>query len=110
MNKQIIAIGGGGFSSFANYSPKNLLIEEYILKQTGKTRPSICFIPTASGEAPKYIIDFYRAFGTFDYRASHFSLFDLPTADIEAFFLEKTPSMWVVVIPKACLHFGKNGS
>lgn len=89
MNKQIIAIGGGGFSSFGNYSPKNLLIEEYILKQTGKTRPSICFIPTASGEAPKYIIDFYRAFGTFDCRASHFSLFDLPTADIEAFFLEK---------------------
>ena len=88
-SKQIIAIGGGGFSRFGNYSPKNLLIEEYILKQTGKTRPSICFIPTASGEAPKYIIDFYRAFGTFDCRTSHLSLFDLPTSDIESFFLEK---------------------
>src|ERR1700722_9005940 len=87
--KQIIAIGGGGFSKFGDYSPKNLLIEEYILKQTGKERPSICFIPTASGEAPKYIVDFYRAFGTFDCRTSHFSLFEPPTADIEAFFLEK---------------------
>jgi dipeptidase E len=88
-NKQIIAIGGGGFSSFGKYSPKNLLIEEYILKQSSKARPAICFIPTASGEAPKYIIDFYRAFGTLDCRTSHFSLFDLPTADIESFFLEK---------------------
>ena len=37
----------------------------------------------------EYIIDFYRTFGTFDCRASHFSLFDPPTADFEAFFLEK---------------------
>src|ERR1700722_6853855 len=87
--KQIIAIGGGGFSQYGDYSPKNLLIEEYILKQTGKKHPSICFIPTASGEAPKYIVDFYRAFGSLDCRTSHFSLFELPTADIEAFFLEK---------------------
>jgi dipeptidase E len=88
-NRQIIAIGGGGFSSYGKYSPKNLFIEEYILKQTGKTHPAICFIPTASGEAPKYIIDFYRTFSNFDCRTSHFSLFDLPTADIESFFLEK---------------------
>lgn len=87
--KQIIAIGGGGFSKFGLYSPKNLLMEEYILKQTGKAHSSICFIPTASGEAPKYIIDFYRAFGTFNCRTSHFSLFDPPSTDFEAFLLEK---------------------
>ena len=88
-NKQIIAIGGGSFSRFGSYSPKNLLIEKYILKQISKERPAICFIPTASGEAPKYIVDFYRAFGTFDCRTSHFSLFEVPTTDMESFFLEK---------------------
>ena len=48
MNKErnIIAIGGGGFG-------RNLgegIIEEYILKQTKKKRPNICFIPTATGD------------------------------------------------------------
>lgn len=87
--KQIIAIGGGGFSKFGDYVPKNLLMEEYILKQTGKNQPSICFIPTASGDSPKYIVDFYKAFGTLSCRTSHFSLFEPPTSDIEAFLLEK---------------------
>ena len=58
IKQQIIAIGGGGFSKIGEYSPSNSLIEEYFLQQTGKTTPSVCFIPTASGEASKYIIDF----------------------------------------------------
>ena len=87
--QQIIAIGGGGFSKFGEYSPVNNLMEEYILKQTGKINPSVCFIPTASGEAPKYIIDFYRFFGSLECRPSHLSLFELPSANLESFILEK---------------------
>lgn len=88
IKQQIIAIGGGGFSKFGNYSPKNALIEKYILQQTGKTNPSVCFIPTASGEAPKYIVDFYRFFGTLECKPSHLSLFE-PPSNLESFILEK---------------------
>lgn len=87
--RQIIAIGGGGFSKYGAYSPINSLVEEYCLKQTKKNCPSICFIPTASGESEKYIIDFYRFFGQLNCKPSHLSLFDLPTSDLESFILEK---------------------
>jgi len=87
--KQIIAIGGGGFSKYGEYSPLNSLIEEYCLQQTRKSCPTICFIPTASGEAQKYIIDFYRFFGQLNCKPSHLSLFDLPSSDLESFILEK---------------------
>jgi dipeptidase E len=56
--RQIIAIGGGTFFG----DPTNLACERYILKQTGRRRPSICFIPTASAEPADYIAKFYEAF------------------------------------------------
>ena len=87
--KQIIAIGGGGFSKYGEYSPSNFLMEEYILKQTQKDNPRICFIPTASGEAPKYIVDFYRTFTNFSCKPTHLSLFEPPIQGIEAFILEQ---------------------
>ena len=40
MDKQIIAIGGGGFGR----NPGDGVIEQYILDQTGKEKPNICFI------------------------------------------------------------------
>ena len=43
--RQIIALGGGGFSM----EPDNPLLDLYILKQAKKVTPQICFIPTASG-------------------------------------------------------------
>ena len=44
--KQIIAIGGGGFGR----EIKELKIERYIVEQSSKKNPSICFIPTATGD------------------------------------------------------------
>ena len=83
--KQIIAIGGGGFRRDEN----DLSLEKYILKQAGKKNPSVCFIPTASGESEEYIIKFYSAFSGLGCRTSHLSLFRPPTADLESFILEK---------------------
>ena len=40
MKKQIIAFGGGGFSM----EPENPLIDDYILAQSDKAKPNICFI------------------------------------------------------------------
>ncbi|SDD41525.1 Peptidase family S51 [Terribacillus halophilus] len=45
MKRQVIALGGGGFSM----EPDNLALDRYILSQSGKQEPRICFIPTASG-------------------------------------------------------------
>ena len=45
-NKNIVAIGGGGFGR----SLGELKIEKYITSLVKKERPKICFIPTASGD------------------------------------------------------------
>lgn len=83
--KQIVAIGGGGFSM----EPDNPLLDQYVLNQCGAERPKICFVPTASGDAEGYIERFYQAFGRLECRPSHLSLFRPHTADLEAFVLSQ---------------------
>ena len=85
MVSHIITLGGGGFSM----EPDNLALDRYILSQTGKDRPRICFVPTASGDAELYIKNFYVAFAELDARPSYLSLFRPPTTDLESFVLEK---------------------
>mgnify|MGYP001362603941 FL=1 len=69
--KQIIAIGGGGFGR----EIKNLKIEKYIVEQCSKENPSICFIPTATGDDPGYIENFYKAFDSLNCKTSHIDFF-----------------------------------
>jgi dipeptidase E len=83
--RQIIALGGGGFSM----EPENTLLDSYILKQSGKENPKICFIPTASGDSEDYIQRFYNFFQDQNCTLSHLSLFRPPTRDLESFILEK---------------------
>lgn len=83
--RQIIALGGGGFSM----EPDNPLLDLYILKQSKKAKPSICFIPTASGDSDNYISRYYNFFNQQDCKPSHLSLFEPPTRDLESFILEK---------------------
>ena len=83
--QQIIALGGGGFS----VEPENPLLDRYIINQSGKVWPSVCFLPQASGESREYIIKFYTAYNKLDCRASHLSLFEPHTADIEGFLMEQ---------------------
>jgi len=83
--RQIIAMGGGGFSM----EPDSPLLDKYILEQTKKPRPKVSFLPTASGDANEYVVRFYSAFTKFDCQPSHLSLFSPPTADIESFILER---------------------
>ena len=67
---QIVAFGGGGFSMEAG----NPLLDDYVLEATGKERPKVCFIPTASGDADHYVVRFYRRFSAVA-DTSHVSLF-----------------------------------
>ena len=69
--RQIIAIGGGGFGR----EIKDLKIENYIINQCSKQNPSICFIPTATGDDSGYINNFYKAFDSLGCNTSHIDFF-----------------------------------
>ncbi|RNA66602.1 peptidase E [Alteribacter keqinensis] len=83
--KQIIAMGGGGFSM----EPNNPLLDNYILKQALSDKPKVCFVPTASGDAEGYIERFYKSFMKLNCEPSHLSLFKPPAEDLKAFILDK---------------------
>lgn len=70
--RQIIAIGGGGFS----YTGKCTPIDKYILKMSNQKYPKISFLATASGDSDSYINKFYKAFSSQDCHLSNFDLFD----------------------------------
>jgi dipeptidase E len=50
------------------------LLDDYVLELTGRSRPRVCFLPTASGDADHYVVRFYRRFAA-SCDASHVSLF-----------------------------------
>lgn len=83
MKKQIIAMGGSGFFNLK----KNELMNRYILKQTGKKHPKICFIPTAIGDKKPRITLFYKAFKRLGAETSVLSLYNAPLGDLEKFVL-----------------------
>jgi dipeptidase E len=82
-HKQIIAMGGGGFSM----EPDNLLLDRYILQHARTPDPTVCFLPTASGDSADYIARFYTAFSTLPCRPRHLSLFR-PPRHLAAFVAE----------------------
>lgn len=76
----IIAMGGGGFSM----EPENPALDRYIVAQTGKENPHVCFLSQAGGENADYIVRFYRAFTELGCRPTHVSLFACPVGDLAA--------------------------
>ena len=81
MNKQIIAIGGGGFGR----NPNHRLIENYILEQSDEELPNILFVPTASAENKSYIVNFYSCFSKLKCKPRHINLFER-TPRLESLF------------------------
>jgi dipeptidase E len=92
MKRQIIAMGGGGFSM----EPENPLLDQYILNaavlQNPKLeKPKVCFVPTASGDSPGYIARFYEAFNKLECEPAVLSLFNPHTwtDDLEPFLAQQ---------------------
>ena len=82
--RHIVAMGGGGFSE----EPDNPLLDDFILGLTGKKLPSVCFLPTASGDAQGYVDNFYNAFPPKRARALALTLFRHPgIEDLRSFIL-----------------------
>ena len=78
MTKQIIAIGGGGFGR----NPGQGIIEKYILEQSNKTKPNVCFIPTATGDNEAYKVNYYATFSKMNCSPVHLDFFKR-TPDLE---------------------------
>lgn len=83
--QQIIAMGGGGFSM----EPDNLALDRYVIAQTSKLNPRVCFLGQAGGESQDYLIRFYKAFSDLGCRPGYLSLFQPHTADLEDFLMEQ---------------------
>ncbi|MCC7406156.1 MAG: peptidase E [Bdellovibrionales bacterium] len=83
--RNIVAMGGGGFSM----EPDNPLLDKYVLALTGKMRPKICFVGTASGDAQGYIDNFYKAFSRLECEPTHLSLFRGTSPDLAGLVLSQ---------------------
>jgi dipeptidase E len=83
--RQVIALGGGGFSM----EPENPLLDRYILQQCKKETPKICFIGTASGDAEGYIERFYNFYRMENCEPTHLSLFKPHSRDIKQFIISQ---------------------
>ena len=85
IKKQVIAMGGGGFSM----EPENPLLDAYIVAQARKKSPAVCFLPHATDDAPRYCFNFYKAFTKLGTRPTVLSLFTPPAVDLESWLLEQ---------------------
>lgn len=77
--RHLFAIGDNGFRS----DPQTEMLYRYILSCTGKERPRVCLIPTASGDAQDYMDAFHAFFGRLGCEISQISLFRGETEDLE---------------------------
>jgi peptidase E len=79
---QIVALGGLGEDDEAGR------LVRYALGLTGKERPRVCLLPTASSELPEYIVRFYANLsGHAD--CSHVSFFPWPRVDLREHVLSQ---------------------
>lgn len=82
--QRILAIGGSSVLPTSTDWP----LHQFLLDLSGRERPRICFIGTASGEDASYRAGFYATFARHA-EASHLDLFGRQIADVAAFLLEQ---------------------
>jgi peptidase E len=84
VERHVVAIGGGGFS---DDEPRAL--DDFVLGLTGKERPRVCFVPTASGDSETYVSKFLAAFVGARSEASHLRLFRRDDRDLRETLLSQ---------------------
>lgn len=72
MSGHIVAMGGGALLS------RESRIEDFMLGLARSNRPRVCWLPTAGGEKPEWIVRFYEEFSVRDCEPSHLTLFGMP--------------------------------
>jgi dipeptidase E len=81
----IVSIGGGGIGE----GPLDDVLRKYLLSLTGKDLPRVCYIPTASGDAERYLVGFYTTFTSEICRPTHLSLIFRTVLDIPSLLLSQ---------------------
>ena len=80
--RHIVAMGGGGF-----WDPAHRPLDDFVLALTGVERPKVLLVPTAVGDDPYGIVDFYGAFrGRAE--AAHLALFHRTASDLRSLVLD----------------------
>jgi len=69
--RQIVVLGGGGFSM----EKRGSSLDDYIFKLTRKRKPAVCFVATASGDSDAYVKRFHDAFPKTRAKATDLKLF-----------------------------------
>jgi peptidase E len=82
--QHILAIGGSSVLANSTDWP----LHQYLLDLSGRDRPRICFIGTASGDDPMYRAGFYATFARHA-EASHLDLFGRTVDDVGSFLLDQ---------------------
>jgi dipeptidase E len=86
VERQIVALGG---SSPGGHPP----IDEFVLGVTGRERPRVCYLGTATGDAADRLVGFYEAYARRT-DASHLELFGVPRSGMREHLLEQD-LIWV---------------
>jgi len=77
MPRRIVACGGQQL-----YYPA---LTRYVFDLTGKPRPRVLFVPTASGDDAAYLLTFYQSLAGIACEPSHLLLFNRTVDDIDGF-------------------------
>jgi peptidase E len=85
MTKHVVAFGGDMLQA----DPGSKHSAKFLIELTRKSKPNVCFLPTASGDGPDYIAAFYARYTSDLCEASHLSLFNRTIPDLRTFLLEK---------------------
>ena len=64
---------------------------EFVLGLTGKERPRVLFLPTATGDDPAYIVSFYETYTADRCEPFHLRLFSRTVSDLRALVLVDGP-------------------
>lgn len=88
--QRILAMGGVQLYADSTDGP----LFQYMLDLSGRERPRICVLGTASGENPAGLANFYATFARRS-EPTHLDLFDRTVGDIEGFLLSQD----VILVP-----------
>ena len=82
--QRIVAMGGSSVLSTSTDWP----LHQFFLDLTGRERPKICFVGTASGDDASYRAGFYATFAR-RAEATHLTLFERTVEDITALLIDQ---------------------
>lgn len=77
-HRHVLAIGGLGAPDPAGSGAGAALMADFAARLSGRPRPAICLMNTASGDDPGAYLRTYQLFGAVDGRLSHLQLFPMP--------------------------------